>query len=177
MPNKNKTACKRRIRSQRRRNRTARSGGWSPFRKLRENLREASETRRRTNVPAKIWLSPRRWNVERKTSNLAIQRAAAQDARHNAATNHAAIDAMVHQLQENQRINSEIIRLNNLIILAKQRNDPKYTSMVARRDALKTQLKQLNTASNTNAAYSERPAPAESRANRGVIVMDTNYYL
>ena len=72
MPNKNKTACHRRIRSQRsqrRRYRTARNGGRSPW----LFSREASDTRRHTNVPAKIWLSPRRWNDERKTRNLANQ--------------------------------------------------------------------------------------------------------
>ena len=158
MPNKNKTACKRRIRSrsqdERRRNRTARNGGWSPFR----NLHEASETRRRSNVPAKFWLSPRRWNEERKTRNLAVeiarQRAAVQAATHNAATNRAAID----QLQEKQKIQLEIARLNNLILVNReQQKAPRFERMVANRDALITQLKQ-NTAGNS-AVYSERPAP------------------
>ena len=77
MPNKNKTACNRRkcersrsrSQGQRRRYRTARNGGRSPW----LFSSEASNTRRRTNVPAKIWLSPRRWNAERKTRNLANQ--------------------------------------------------------------------------------------------------------
>ena len=77
MPNKNRTACNRRkcersrsrSQGQRRRYRTARNGGRSPW----LFSSEASDTRRRTNVPAKIWLSPRRWNAERKTRNLANQ--------------------------------------------------------------------------------------------------------
>ena len=77
MPNKNKTACNRRkcersrsrSQGQRRIYRTARNGGRSPW----LFSSEASNTRRRTNVPAKIWLSPRRWNDERKTRNLANQ--------------------------------------------------------------------------------------------------------
>lgn len=163
MPNKNKTACKRRIRSQRsqrRRYRTARNGGRSPL----LFSREASDTRRRSNVPAKFWLSPRRWNAERKTRNLAneiaTQRAAAKDATRNAATTHAAIDAMVKQLREKQRIALEITRINQLISLVtiEQQGDPRVAKMVANRNSLMAQLKQLNTASNS-AVYSEIPAP------------------
>ena len=125
MPNKNKTAYNRRIRSQRsqrRRYRTARNGGRSPW--LLSS--KASASRRTNNVPAKIWLSPRRWHNERKTRNLAI---AAEAATHNADNTRAAtsiytlylkpnpltysVDLSHTQVQLNERQKNRLLELIN----------------------------------------------------------------
>ena len=168
MPNKNKTACKRRIRSQRsqrRRYRTARNGGWSPLRPF----RKASETRRTNNVPPKWWQSPRRWNDEREKRNLAneiaIQRAAAEAATHNVANTRAAIDARLHQMREDNKINLKINALTDHITLAThdQRKTPRYISMVARRKELMEQLKTNRNATRGAAVYSTVPAAAYSQ--------------
>jgi len=125
MPNKNKTAYKRRkchrsrsrsrSQGQRRRYRTARNGGRSPW----LFSSEASDTRRRTNVPAKIWLSPRRWNAERKTRNLAnqiaIQRNAVERVRD---THQQYIDtaaAAADTLKTKRALNDRLKVLNKLI--------------------------------------------------------------
>ena len=160
MPNKNKTACKRRIRSQRsqrQRYRTARNGGWSPF-------REASETRRHSNVPAKWWQSPRRWNDERKKRNLvneiAIQRAATKAALKTYDDTQAQLSAQNATFKESTKLNNQIRTITEALndrtrpLTTKQRN-----FFIERRD-------QLRTASNTanTAVYNAVPADAATAA-------------
>ena len=162
MPNKNKTACKRRIRSQRsqrRRYRTARNGGRSPW----LFSREASETRRLTDVPAKIWLSPLRWNAERKTRNLAneiaIQRAATKAALKTYDDTQAQLSAQNATFKERTKLNKQIQTVNALLddrtrpLTTEQRN-----FFIERRDQLRTALRALN--SNTTAVYNTVPAAA-----------------
>ena len=155
MPNKNKTACKRRIRSQRsqrRRYRTARNGGWSPLRPF----RVASDTRRTNNEPAKFWLSPRRWYAERQTrSNLANQIAGVKT------YNNTQAQLSTHNAKFNERVelNKQIRTVNALI---DDRTRPltreQRIFFIKKRDHLRTALQTLN--SNTIAAYNTVPAAA-----------------
>ena len=161
MPNKNKTACKRRIRSQRsqrRRYRTARNGGWSPF----QILREESETRRRSNVPAKVWQSPRRWNAERKTRNLAnqiaTQRAAAEAVVKTYNNTQAQLSAHNANFKESDELNKRI-RITTKLLERTLTQDQRdfYTQ---RLKDLQKALRALN--SNTTAVYNAVPAEAKT---------------
>ena len=125
MPNKNRTACNRRkckrsrsrsrSQGQRRRYLTARNGGRSPW----LFSSEASDTRRRTNVPAKIWLSPRRWNAERKTRNLANQIAIQRNAVERVRNTHQqciATAAAAADTRKTERVLNDRLKVLNAMI-------------------------------------------------------------
>ena len=162
MPNKNKTACKRRIRSQRsqrQRYRTARNGGWSPLRPF----REASATRRTNKVPAKWWQSPRRWNTERERHNvaneIAIQRAAAEAAITTYRNMQKRVSAQNATLNESTKLN------NQIRTITEQLNDPELTRvqrnlLMAKRDRLRTAIQTLTSNTATTAVYNAVPAAA-----------------
>lgn len=160
MPNKNKTACNRRkcersrsrSQGQRRRYRTARNGGRSPW----LFSSEASNTRRRTNVPAKIWLSPRRWNAERKTRNLAnqiaIQRNAVERVRDTHQQYIAAAAAAAATLKTQRALNDRLKVLNALI------HDPATSRNL--RDRLRTEQREIRRQLNGSGAAVYNPTPA-----------------
>lgn len=93
-------------------------------------------------------------------NQIAIQRAAAEAATHNVANIRAAIDARLHQMREDNKINLEITALNDRIIVAThdQKKTPRYTSMVARRNELIEQLKTNRNATRGAAVYNATPA-------------------
>ena len=159
MPNKNKTACNRRkcersrsrSQGQRRRYRTARNGGRSPW----LFSSEASDTRRRTNVPAKIWLSPRRWNAERKTRNLAnqiaIQRNAVDRFRDTRQQYIATATAAAATLKTQRALNDRLRVLTALI------QDPAHSNI---RDRLRDEQQKIRRQLNGSGAAIYNPTPA-----------------
>lgn len=159
MPNKNKTACNRRkcersrsrSQGQRRRYRTARNGGRSPW----LFSSEASNTRRRTNIPAKIWLSPRRWNAERKTRNLAnqiaIQRNAVDRFRDTRQQYIATATAAAATLKTQRALNDRLRVLTALI------QDPAHSNI---RDRLRTEQREIRRQLNGSGAAVYNPTPA-----------------